>query len=174
MEQGDQLCRRVNYTAAAHLCLLPSPPALLCSPAAWHSLGCAVLLVKPSHSWWVGEGKGKVNLLLGFALQSCQLRFCHPCSASMSSAGAFSKTFAVVPSMGWRGRELRRSEQLLLRSISGLTCEVGAGACQDPVTANVFYCSFFAASEKQGGIRLCSLWYELCLLVLLTALLRIC
>lgn len=37
-----------------------------------------------------------------------------------------------------------------------------------------FTAAFFAASEKQGGIRPCSLWYELCLLVLLMALLRIC
>lgn len=123
---------------------------------------------------WRGEGKGEPTIGLCSAELPALILSSLLCSASTSSAGAFSKTFAVVPSMGWRGRELRRSEQLLLRSISGLTCEVGAGACQDPVTADVFYCSFFAASEKQGGIRPCSLWYELCLLVLLTALLRIC
>lgn len=37
-----------------------------------------------------------------------------------------------------------------------------------------FAAAFFAASEKQGGIRPRSLWYVLCVLVLLMALLRIC
>lgn len=123
---------------------------------------------------WRREGKGEPTVGLCSAELPTPILSSLLCSASTSSAGAFSKTFTAVPSMGWRGKELRRSKQFLLRSVSGLRFKVGAGVCQNPVTANISYCRFFAASEKQGGNRPRSLWYELCLLVLLMALFGIC
>lgn len=161
-EQGHQLRHHVNNAAAAtsfsclpllasFACWLPGIPPY---PALLLMLG------------WRGERKGEPTVGLCSAELPAPVLSSLLSSTSKSSAGAFSKMFTVVPGMGRSSRELR--------SVSGLRYKVRVGVCQNPVTANIFCCSFFAASEKQGGIRPRSLWYALRVLVSLMAVLRIC